>query len=164
MNVHVTLSLVMDAILWNTNDENWPLSFCYHFIVYWSHAPLIHDYDFFVATLALGSRPRQGLAKVRAKKEARESHFMLPGVQRVWWKELSHSQVNSHVGSWSFGGLSNVQRAIEGVKIHWIKVFLISLESSWNVDVEWACMIHLNIRNTSYGQKKGRESIWQFDS
>jgi predicted acyl esterase len=33
-----------------------------------------------VATLALGSWPRQGLAKVRAKSEARESHFMLPGV------------------------------------------------------------------------------------
>jgi hypothetical protein len=30
-----------------------------------------------VATLALGLRPKQGLAKVRAKYEARESHFML---------------------------------------------------------------------------------------
>jgi hypothetical protein len=27
-----------------------------------------------------------------------------------------------------------------------------------------ACMTHLYIRNTSYGQKKGRESNWQFDS
>jgi hypothetical protein len=34
-----------------------------------------------VTTLALGLRPRQGLAKVQAKYEARESHFMLPGVQ-----------------------------------------------------------------------------------
>jgi hypothetical protein len=33
-----------------------------------------------VATLALGSRLRQGLAKVRVKSEARESQFMLPGV------------------------------------------------------------------------------------
>ncbi len=30
-----------------------------------------------VATLALGSRPRQGLARVQAKNEAWESHFML---------------------------------------------------------------------------------------
>ncbi len=40
-----------------------------------------------VATLTLGSRPIQGLAKVRAKYEAQESHFMLPGVQesvREW--------------------------------------------------------------------------------
>jgi hypothetical protein len=35
----------------------------------------------YVTTLALGSRPRQGLAKVRAKNEARESHFMFP---RMW--------------------------------------------------------------------------------
>ncbi len=33
-----------------------------------------------VATLALGSRPREGLAKVQAKCEGRESHFMLMGV------------------------------------------------------------------------------------
>jgi hypothetical protein len=30
--------------------------------------------------------------------------------------------------------------------------------------LKWACMTHLDIRNTSYGQKKGRESNWQFDS
>ncbi len=33
-----------------------------------------------VATLTLGSRPRQGLTKVQAKSEAQKSHFMLPGV------------------------------------------------------------------------------------
>jgi hypothetical protein len=36
-----------------------------------------------VATVALGSWPRQGLARVRAKREARESHFMLLGVQKI---------------------------------------------------------------------------------
>jgi hypothetical protein len=34
----------------------------------------------FVTTLVLGSQSRQGLAKVRAKSEAWESHFMLSGV------------------------------------------------------------------------------------
>jgi hypothetical protein len=33
-----------------------------------------------VATLTLGSQPRQGLARLQTKKEARESHRMLPGV------------------------------------------------------------------------------------
>jgi rRNA processing protein Gar1 len=33
-----------------------------------------------VATLALGSRPKQGLTKVRAKREARKSQLMLSGV------------------------------------------------------------------------------------
>jgi hypothetical protein len=32
-------------------------------------------------TLALGSQPKQGLTKVRAKIEVRESHFMLVGVK-----------------------------------------------------------------------------------
>ncbi len=30
--------------------------------------------------------------------------------------------------------------------------------------LKWARIAHLNIYNTSYGQKKGRESNWQFDS
>jgi len=38
------------------------------------------DENTIVTTLALGSWPRQGLTKVHAKSEARESHFMLPGV------------------------------------------------------------------------------------
>jgi len=29
---------------------------------------------------------------------------------------------------------------------------------------KWPCMSHLDICNTSYGRKKGRESNWQFDS
>jgi hypothetical protein len=30
--------------------------------------------------------------------------------------------------------------------------------------LKWACITHLDIWNISYGQKKGRESNWQFDS
>jgi len=30
--------------------------------------------------------------------------------------------------------------------------------------LKWACIAHLDLWNTSYGQKKGRESNWQFDS
>jgi hypothetical protein len=33
-----------------------------------------------VATLALGSRPRQGLTRVQDKREAREAHLIFPGV------------------------------------------------------------------------------------
>jgi hypothetical protein len=44
--------------------------------------------------------------------------------------------VSSHFGSWSFNGLSNFQRTNAGVKTHWIEASLISLESSWNLDVQ----------------------------
>ncbi len=30
--------------------------------------------------------------------------------------------------------------------------------------LKWSLIVHLDIQNTSYGQKKGRESNWQFDS
>jgi hypothetical protein len=30
--------------------------------------------------------------------------------------------------------------------------------------LKWSCITHLDIWNPSYGQKKGRESDWQFDS
>jgi hypothetical protein len=39
----------------------------------------MNDKDLIVATLAFGSQPRQGLVRVRAKKEAWESHLMLLG-------------------------------------------------------------------------------------
>jgi hypothetical protein len=41
--------------------------------------------------------------------------------------------VSSHLGSWSLDGLSNLQRAIARVKIHWIEEFFISLEIFWNL-------------------------------
>jgi len=34
----------------------------------------------FVITLVLGSRPKQGIAKVGAKREALEAHLMLSGM------------------------------------------------------------------------------------
>jgi hypothetical protein len=83
----------------------------------------------YVATLALGLWPRQGCGP---REEARESHLMLP---RVWRNEHSHSQVSSHFGSWSAGGLPKFQRAIARVKTHWIEELIISLERSWNLYV-----------------------------
>jgi len=44
------------------------------------HVTIISSMIEIITTLALGSQPRQGLAKVRAKSEVQESHFMLLGV------------------------------------------------------------------------------------
>jgi hypothetical protein len=50
--------------------------------------------------------------------------------------------MNPHTPKWTPisgirvpNGLPNLQRAIAGVKTHWIEAFFISLESSWNLDV-----------------------------
>jgi hypothetical protein len=74
-----------------------------------------------VATLALGSWPRRGLVRVQAKTKLGSRISWSWECKRVWGKEPSHSQVNSHVGSWSPGGLPNFQRAITRVKTQWIE-------------------------------------------
>jgi hypothetical protein len=80
----------------------------------------------------------RGIARLRAKREACESHHMLPRLRRmqgVWENAPSRSQVNSHCASWRPNGLLNFQSAIVGVQTHRIKQFFISLESYWNLDV-----------------------------
>jgi hypothetical protein len=49
-----------------------------------------------IVTLAFDSRPRQGLVRLWAKREARESHLMLPGVQKSV-KEW----MNPHTPKWT---------------------------------------------------------------
>jgi hypothetical protein len=46
---------------------------------------------------------------------------------------------------------------------HWEVLYIIGNLSKFKCP-KWARMTHLDICNTSYGQKKGRESNWQFDS
>jgi hypothetical protein len=45
----------------------------------------------------------------------------------------------------------------------WIYIYIIGKILKWRC-LKWACITHLDIWNTSYGQKKGQESNWQFDS
>jgi hypothetical protein len=75
-----------------------------------------------VATLALGLRPRQGLARLRAKRKPK-SEGKCKGMNPHTHKKAST------LGVWSLGGLPNLQRAIAGVKTQWIEEFFISLES-----------------------------------
>jgi hypothetical protein len=76
----------------------------------------------------------------------------------------SHSQGNSHFGRRSLGGLLKLE-GFEGSKLNGLWRYLYH----WKVlgkcrCLKWARIAHLDIWNTSYGQKKGRESNCQFDS
>jgi hypothetical protein len=114
---------------------------------------------------SLGMRPKQGVARSHAKRKTRESHHMLPGVQRVWGNEPSHSQVNSNVGSWSPKWTpASSERDCRGQKsLPWRVLYIIGKLLKLKC-LNWACIAHLDIWNTSYAQKKGRESNYQFDS
>jgi len=89
-----------------------------------------------IATLILGLRSKQGLVRGRDKRETWKAHLILLGVHGVRKNEPSHSQGNSHLGSWSPKGLPDLQGAIAGVKTHWFEDFFISLESYWIADVK----------------------------
>jgi hypothetical protein len=69
------------------------------------------------------------------------------------------------LGTWNPPGLLKTQSLIVRVKTHCIEVFLKSLEKVSKCRCpKWPHMNHLDICSPSYGQKKGRESNWQFDS
>ncbi len=116
-----------------------------------------------VATLALGLWGKQELAKLWAKSEVRESHLMLLGVQknvREWTLTLSSELpllvLKSQMNFWIF------KEQFQGTKLIGLKRSIEKfLERRF---LKWACMTHLNIWNTSYGQKKRQKSNEQFDS
>jgi hypothetical protein len=69
---------------------------------------------------------------------------------------------------WELGsplGVSKLQSLITRVQntLHWGILYIIGKLSKFRCR-KWVRMNHLNICNTSYGKKKGRESNWQFDS
>jgi hypothetical protein len=111
----------------------------------------------YVTTLALGSWPRQGFARVWAKRETRERGrvwewtFTLPNelpcweLESQWTPESSNSDCKGQNPS------------------PWRVIYIIEKLLKWRC-LKWARMTHLDILNTSYGQKKGWESNWQFDS
>jgi hypothetical protein len=158
-------------ILWNSSMVSWHAPCLVHFpkrllsndiLSIWQNIPVLAP---FVVTLALGLRPRQGLARVRAKREAWESHFVLLRVQksvREWTLTLPRKLPLWELESqWTLESLESDSRGQNS--LDWRVPCIIGnlLERKC---LKWACMTHLDISNTSYGQKKGRESNWQFDS
>jgi hypothetical protein len=111
----------------------------------------------FVATLALGSRPRQGLARAWAKKESRDCG-------RVWeWTLTLPSEFPFWELEFWWTSKSSECDCKGQNSLHWRFPYIIGkiLERRC---LKWAHMTNLDIWNTSYGQKKGLESNWQFDS
>jgi len=69
------------------------------------------------------------------------------------------------LGIWNPLGLPNVLNSTVEAKTPQIGMFLVSLESSWSVDVQngLALVIWTSVAQVM-GKRKGRESNWQFDS
>jgi hypothetical protein len=96
------------------------------------------------------------------QEEALESHLMFP---RVQGNKPSHSQRRSHFGKldsqWTFKFLESDCKGQN--PMDWVVLYTIEMVLELRC-LKWAWMTHLDIWNTSYGEKKGWEFNWQFDS
>jgi hypothetical protein len=109
-------------------------------------------------SLGLTTKAR-GVARVWTKRKPRSHITYYRECRKVWGSEPSHFQGNSHFERWNPGGFLKLQRAISGVKTKWIVAFLYIIGKLLERRcLKWARIAHLDIWNTSYGQKKGRES------
>ncbi len=100
----------------------------------------------FVATLTLGLQPKQGLGRVRAKREAQESHLMLSGM-----KESVKEQTLTLLNELPFWELES-RRTFESLEsnykgqnpLDWKDLYIIRnlLEHRC---LKWARMTHLDI-------------------
>jgi len=93
------------------------------------------------------------------------THFMAKVSQPHFGLSVRMKFTLSKVGTWSPPGLPKTQSLIAGVKkpciggVLYINGKLLKCRCP-----KWPRMSHLDICSPSYGQKKGRESNWQFDS
>jgi hypothetical protein len=118
-----------------------------------------------ITTLTLGSWPRQGLARGQNKRETREAHLIFPRVQesvREWTltlpRQLPLEELEFRKTPESSGSNCRGQTPLVWRNLYIIRK-LLKLKC-----LKWARITHLDIWNTSYGQKKGQESNCQFDS
>jgi hypothetical protein len=82
----------------------------------------------------------------------------------VWVKceDETHIPKSGHLES--FGTPKNSEHDCRGQNtLHWGVLYTIAKVLKCRCP-KWPCMSHLDIYSPSYGQKKGRESNWQFDS
>ncbi len=128
------------------------------------HHSFHFDYFKFVITLALGSRPRQGFARLWAKREAKNRTTYSRECEKVWRNEPSHPK---GVPLWELKSRWTPEYSegdCRGKNSMAWEVFYINGKLLEHRYLKWARIAHLDIWNTSYGQKKGQESNWQFDS
>jgi p-aminobenzoyl-glutamate transporter AbgT len=115
----------------------------------------------YVTTLGLGSRLGQWHGKVQIESATWESHSHSQECEWKSAKKWTHnSQVDSHFGSWNPKFSENDLQGQNSLNWKFPYTFEKFLRF---ICLKWACTIHLNTYNTSYGRKQGKESKCQFD-
>jgi hypothetical protein len=111
-----------------------------------------------VATLAFGSWPKQGHVRLWAKRGSLGVKVSVKEWTLTLPKEFPPWELESR---WTPKCSESDCRCQN--PMHW-GVFYTIENLLKRRCLKWVHMTHLDIWNTSYGQKKGQESNWQFDS
>ncbi len=104
------------------------------------------------------------VCKVVGQKGSWESHNIFRECERVWGNEPSHPQ---GVPLWELESWWTLEFSEDNCRgqtsMAWNVLYIIGklLE---RICLKRACITHLDIWNTIYGQKKGQKSNWQFNS
>jgi hypothetical protein len=109
----------------------------------------------------LGLTPRQGFARLWAKREAQESYLVLPRMQKSvkeWTLTLPSELPLWELESQWTPEPSEGDRKGQNPSV-WRVLYIIEKLLKRRC-LKWARMTHLDIWNTSYGQKKSREWNW----
>jgi hypothetical protein len=118
-------------------------------------------YIHIVVTLALGSRSRQRVTRLRAKRKS----GVMPHTPRSARKcEGMHPHTPKATPTWGIGDSKTSKSDYKGQNSSPLRFFYIIGKLLKFRCPKWARINHLDICNTSYDQKKGWESNWQFDS
>jgi hypothetical protein len=122
-------------------------------------------FQYFCCNLSFRLTTKTKACKGVGQEWARESHFMLLGVQKSV-KEWTLTLPNE-LPFWELEfpwTLKFSKGNCRGQNLLDSNIFYIIGKLLECRCLKWARMNHLDTWNTSYGQKKGRESNWQFDS
>jgi len=112
-------------------------------------------------TLALGSWPRQGHAKVQTESAMWKSHTLLGTWESV--REWTHT-LPSELPFWKLESIEFLKNGLRGRNsLNWKLPNIIGKFFRCKF-LKWVRIIHLNIYDTSYDWKKGWKLKCQFDS
>jgi hypothetical protein len=119
-----------------------------------------------VTTLTLGSQPRQkGLARLWwPRGSLRVTSHALGRVGKCEGMNPHTPKATPTLGDGISVDFRTFREQLKGQKLNGLRSSLYHWKALKTQMSKWACMTHLDIWNTSNGQKKGRESNWQFDS
>jgi hypothetical protein len=128
--------------------------FCWHLVLF-----ITFSYNTLISAQTM---PR--FSRLRSWGDTWKFHLSLLVATPLWGKCEGETHTPKSGNLESFGTPKTSELDYRGQNtLHWTVLYIVGKVLNCKCP-KWLDMSHLDICSTSYGQKKGRESNWQFDS